>query len=96
MVKWGIPEKILQNADALTLCHMDPLAKSYDQILFYKISKKNCKIRRKKVFLEHPTAHFKKQSILPEFDKDEKLKKEAVWKLSFLKLRSDISSLVVW
>ena len=48
-------------------------------------------------FLEHTTVYYqKKESILPEFNKDEKLKKEAIWKLSFLKLRSDIASPVVW
>ena len=33
MVKWGIPEKILQNA-VKTLCQKDPPVKSYDQISF--------------------------------------------------------------
>ena len=35
MVQWGVPEKILQNAVALTLCQYDPPVKSYDQISFF-------------------------------------------------------------
>ena len=33
MVKWGVPEKILQNA-VPTFCQKDPPIKSYDLILF--------------------------------------------------------------
>ena len=36
MVKWGVPEKILQkcSSDALVLGQKDPPVKSYDQVKF--------------------------------------------------------------
>ena len=67
------------------------MTKSY----FTKSPKRIAKFVEKKFFWNTLLHTLKKQSILPEFDKDEKLKKEAVWKLSFLKLRSDIASPVV-